>query len=66
MKPENLQVLKQSYDDLLKIINNLYDAGENALAVGDDSDASLLFSQGDTLFIASENLNAVISEQEEL
>lgn len=65
MKPKNLQILKQSYDSLFIIINNLYNAGDNALEQGDTSDASLLFAQGDTLFIALENLNAVISEQEE-
>ena len=66
MNPKSLQVLQESYDSLFVIINNLYNAGDNALEQGDISDASLLFSQGDTLFVVLENLSAVISEQEEL
>jgi hypothetical protein len=41
MKADNLQILKQSYDPLLVIINNLYNAGDNALEQGYISDASL-------------------------
>ena len=64
MKPENLQILREAYQNLAIIISNLYLAGENASELGDDNDSSLLFAQADRLYVALENLEAVITEQE--
>lgn len=64
MKPENLQILRETYQNLAIIISNLYLAGENASELGDDDDSSLLFAQADRLYVALENLEAVIAEQE--
>ena len=66
IKSENLQILKQSYQDLAEIITRLYEAGDKAIESGDDNDSSLLFAQADRLYITLENLDSIITEQEEI
>lgn len=61
----SLESLKRAYESLLEIIANLYEAGETALESENNDDASLLFAQADRLYIAAENLAAVITEQED-
>ena len=64
MKLETRNVLLKAYVKLEKIIDELYDAHDKAVANDDDEDASLLVSRADRLYEEAENLNLVISELE--
>lgn len=66
MTPENLQILKATYDSLLEITTNLYISGENASESEDYESSGLFFAQADKLYIIVENLDAIISEREEI
>jgi len=65
MKLETRNVLLKAYVQLQKVIDELYDAHDKAVANDDDEDASLLVSRADRLYEEAENLNLVISELEE-
>lgn len=64
MKPETRNALLKAYAQLHKIIEELYQAHDNAVSNNDDEDASLLASRADKLYEEVENLEIVISEQE--
>jgi len=64
IKKQTIEILKQTYIELQKIIANLYLEADNAVAEGNYSDASLLQSQADNLYQTAENLEIVIIEQE--
>jgi copper oxidase (laccase) domain-containing protein len=57
--------LLKAYAQLHQIIEDLYQAHDNAVANNDDEDASLLVSRADRLYEEVENLEIVISELEE-
>jgi hypothetical protein len=65
MKPETRNALIKAYTQLHQIIQDLYEAHDNAVANNDDDDASLLVSRADRLYVEVENLELVISEMEE-
>jgi copper oxidase (laccase) domain-containing protein len=65
MKPETRNVLLKAYAQLQIIIDELYQAHDNAVANDDDEDASILVSRADKLYEEAENLYLVISELEE-
>ena len=65
MKPETRNVLLKAYAQLQIIIDELYEAHDNAVANDDDEDASILVSRADKLYEEGENLYLVISELEE-
>ncbi|MEH1781386.1 hypothetical protein [Nostoc sp.] len=65
MKPETRNVLLKAYAQLQIIIDELYEAHDNAVANDDDEDASILVSRADKLYEEAENLYLVISELEE-
>ncbi len=65
IKKQTIEVLKQAYIELQRIIANLYVEADKAVAEGNYSDASLLQSQADNLYQTAENLEIVIVEQEE-
>jgi hypothetical protein len=66
MKPETRNVLLKAYAQLQIIIDELYEAHDNAVANDDDEDASILVSRADKLYEEAENLYLVISELEEI
>lgn len=66
MTPENLEILKATYNSLLEITTNLYISGENASELEDYESSSLFFAQADKLYVIVENLDAIISEREEI
>ncbi|MCC5601940.1 hypothetical protein [Nostoc favosum] len=65
MKQTTLDALLKAYAQLHQIIEDLYQAHDNAVANNDDEDASLLVSRADRLYEEVENLELVISELEE-
>jgi hypothetical protein len=65
MKAETRNVLLKAYAQLQIIIDDLYEAHDNAVANDDDEDASILVSRADKLYEEAENLYLVISELEE-
>ncbi len=65
MKPKTRDALLKAYAQLHKIIEDLYEAHDNAVSNNDDDDASLLVSRADRLYVEVENLELVISEMEE-
>ncbi|MEH2318723.1 hypothetical protein [Nostoc sp.] len=65
MKSETRNVLLQAYAQLQEIIDELYEADDRAIANNDFDDASLLASRADILYEEAENLEIVISEQEQ-
>ncbi|WP_335084260.1 hypothetical protein [Nostoc sp.] len=54
-----------SFVQLQKFIDKLYEADDRAIANNDFDDASLLASRADRLYEEAENLEIVISEQEQ-
>jgi len=66
MKPATRNVLLKAYAQLQDIIDELYEAHDMAIANNDFDDASLLASRADRLYEEAENLEIVISEQEEI
>lgn len=64
MKAETRNALLKAYAQLHRIIEDLYEAHDNAVSNNDDDDASLLVSRADRLYIEVENLELVISEME--
>jgi hypothetical protein len=64
MRPETRTVLLKAYAQLHQIIEDLYNAHDNAAANNDDEDASILASRADKLYEEAENLYLVISELE--
>ena len=65
MKQTTLDALLKAYTQLHQIIEDLYEAHDNAAANNDDEDASLLVSRADRLYEEVENLELIISELEE-
>ncbi|MEH2457208.1 hypothetical protein [Nostoc sp.] len=65
MKSETRNVLLQACAQLQEIIDELYEADDRAIANNDFDDASLLASRADILYEEAENLEIVISEQEQ-
>ena len=65
MKSETRNVLLQAYAQLQEIIDKLYEAHDRAIANNDFDDASLLASRAGRLYEEAENLEIVISEQEQ-
>ena len=65
MKSERRNVLLQAYAQLQDIINKLYEAYDRAIANNDFDDASLLASRANKLYKKAENLEIMISEQEQ-
>ncbi|BAZ11355.1 hypothetical protein NIES4071_31810 [Calothrix sp. NIES-4071] len=65
MKLETREVLLRAYAQLQRIIDELYEAHDRAVANNDDDDASLLVSRADKLYEEAENLNLIITELEE-
>jgi phage shock protein A len=65
MKPETRNILLRAYAQLQRIIDDLYEASDNALENNDVEDASLLATRADKLYEEAENLEFVISELEE-
>ncbi|MEH2406766.1 hypothetical protein [Nostoc sp.] len=66
MKPETRNVLLKAYAQLHQITEELYSASDKAVENNDFEDASLLASRADRLYEEIENLEIVISEQEEI
>ena len=67
MKPETKNVLLKAYAQLHQITEELYSASDKAVENNDfEDDASLLASRADRLYEKIENLEIVISEQEEI
>ncbi|WP_138503898.1 hypothetical protein [Nostoc sp. PA-18-2419] len=66
MKPETRNVLLKAYAQLHKITEELYLASDKVVENNDFEDASLLASTADRLYEEIENLEIVISEQEEI
>ncbi|MEC4811834.1 MAG: hypothetical protein SAK29_00890 [Scytonema sp. PMC 1069.18] len=64
MRPETRTVLLRAYAQLHQIIEDLYNAHDNAVASNYDTDASLLVSRADKLYEEAENLYLVISEED--
>jgi uncharacterized membrane protein YebE (DUF533 family) len=65
MKPSTLEALRRTYQQLQNLIDELYVAVQFALDNDDFSDASLLESAADKLYVEAENLDVLISELEE-
>ena len=65
MKSETRIALLQAYPQLQEIIDELYEAHDRAIANNHFDDASLLASITDRLYEEAENLEIVISEQEQ-
>ncbi|WP_373530693.1 hypothetical protein [Nostoc sp.] len=65
MKSETRNILLQPYAQLQEIIDELYEAHDRAITNNDFDDASLLASRADRLYEEAENLEIVISEQEQ-
>jgi hypothetical protein len=65
MKSETRNILLQVYVKLQEIIDELYEAHDRAIANNDFDDANLLASRADKLYEEAENLEIVISEQEQ-
>jgi hypothetical protein len=59
------EALVRAYSSLQQIISDLYAEGDNAVAAGNYNDASLLTSQADMLYQVAENLETIITENEE-
>lgn len=66
MQPSTISALLEAYDALQKIVIKLYDKAQLALDANLHNDASLLISQADLFFQVAENLDTLISEQEDL
>ena len=64
MKPKTRNALLKAYTQLQQIIDDLYEASDNALENNDFEDASLLATRADKLYEEAENLEFVISELE--
>lgn len=65
MKQETRNVLLKAYAQLHQITEELYEASDRAIENNDYDDASLLASRADKLYEEVENLEIVISEQEQ-
>ncbi|BBD70443.1 hypothetical protein NIES4072_68090 [Nostoc commune NIES-4072] len=65
MKSTTLSVLRRTYQQLQNLVDQLYVAAQAALDNEDFSDASLLESAADKLYVEAENLDILISELEE-
>ncbi|MCC5633039.1 hypothetical protein LC613_36565 [Nostoc sphaeroides CHAB 2801] len=65
MKSTTLEVLRRTYQQLQNLVDQLYAAAQAALDNEDFSDASLLESAADKLYVEAENLDILISELEE-
>lgn len=65
MKSKTRNALLKAYAQLQQIIDDLYEAGGNALESDDFEDASLLATRADKLYEEAENLEFVISELED-
>ncbi len=65
MKPSTLEALRTTYQQLQQLVDRLYVAAQDALNNDDFSDASLLESAADKLYVEAENLDVLISELED-
>jgi hypothetical protein len=65
MKPSTLEALRTTYQQLKQLVDRLYVAAQAALENDDFSDAGLLGSAADKLYVEAENLDVLISEMEE-
>jgi phage shock protein A len=65
MKSETRNALLKAYTQLQQIIDDLYEAANNALENDDFEGASLLATRADKLYEEAENLEFVISELED-
>lgn len=65
MKSKTRNALLKAYAQLQQIIDDLYEASDNALEIDDFEDASLLATRADKLYEEAENLEFVISELED-
>lgn len=65
MKSETRNALLKAYAQLQQIIDDLYEASDNALESDEFEDASLLATRADKLYEEAENLEFVISELED-
>lgn len=65
IKKRTQEVIERAYLSLQQIIAELYIEAENAVIAGNYNDASLLFSQADKLYQATEDLGIMLAEQEE-
>ena len=65
MKQTTLDALLKAYAQLHQIVEELYEAHDNAVVNNDDEDASLLVSRADRLYEEVEYLELIISELEE-
>jgi phage shock protein A len=65
MKSKTRNALLKAYAQLQQIIDDLYEASDNALESDDFEDASLLATRADKLYEEAENLEFVISELED-
>ena len=61
MKQTTLDALLKAYAQLHQIVEELYEAHDNAVENNDDEDASLLVSRADKLYEEVENLELIIS-----
>lgn len=65
MKQTTLDALRKAYTQLQVIIDELYNAHDEAARNDYDEDASLLVSRADKLYEEAENLELIISELEQ-
>jgi hypothetical protein len=62
---ENTEVLLRIYLTIQQLVEELYTQADNAAAVRNYNDASVLTGQAEVLYRVAENLETVISEHEE-
>ncbi|MBW4669020.1 MAG: hypothetical protein KME60_16740 [Cyanomargarita calcarea GSE-NOS-MK-12-04C] len=65
MERENTEVLLRIYLTIQQLVEELYTQADNAAAVRNYNDASVLTGQAEVLYRVAENLETVISEHEE-
>lgn len=65
IKPRTKEALERAYISIVEIVTDLYTEVDNAVDEDNYNDASLLQSQADRLYQYAENLEILISEQEE-
>lgn len=65
IEKRTIKALERASLSLQRIVADLYDESDNAVYEGNYNDASLLQSQAELLFEVVENLETVITEQEE-
>jgi hypothetical protein len=66
MKPKTRNALLKAYAQLQRIIDDLYEAHDEAIENNDFDDASLLASRADKLYQEAENLEIMITEMEDV